>query len=90
MKDIGMILILYLKSCPDIGSPTQLNVVHCVSEWLTIPASGHGRLLLLPWSVLATQNCTAVNWSHRTVCRQQDVRRIRLTCLTEKCRSVHI
>ena len=37
MKDRGIILILYLESCSDIGSPTQLTVVHCVSEWLTIP-----------------------------------------------------
>ena len=37
MKDRGIILIRYLKSCPDISSPTQLNVVHCVSERLTIP-----------------------------------------------------
>ena len=26
MKDRGMILILYLKSCPDIGSPSQFTV----------------------------------------------------------------
>ena len=61
MMDTGMILLLYLKSSPDIGFPTQLTVFYCVSEWLTIPASGHGRLLILPWSVLATQNCTSVN-----------------------------
>ena len=37
MKDREMILILYLKICPVIGFPTQLTVVHSVSEWLTIP-----------------------------------------------------
>ena len=58
MKDIGMILILYLKSCPDIGSPTQLNVVHCVSEWLTIPASGQGSISSLPWPHKIVQQST--------------------------------
>ena len=45
MKDRGMILILYLKSSPDIG--TQLTVVHCVSKWLTIPCQW-------PWQTAAT------------------------------------
>ena len=47
MKDRGMILILYLRSSPDISSPTQLTVVHCVSEWLTIPCQW-------PWQTAAT------------------------------------
>ena len=43
-----MILILYLKSYLDTASTTQLPVVHCVSKC-------HGRLLILLWSMLATQ-----------------------------------
>ena len=67
-----MILILYLKTCPDIGSPTQSSLQFKVFQsGRPFPASGHGRLLLLPWSVLATQNCTAVNWSPKTFGRQQ-------------------
>ena len=68
MKDRKIILILYLKSCPDIGSPSQLKVFQSGGPF---PASGHGRLLLLPWSVLTTHNCTAVNWSHKIFGGQQ-------------------
>ena len=71
MKDRRIIFILYLKTCPDIVSPTQS------SRWFKVfqsgrpfPASGHDRLLLLPWFVLATQNCVAVNWAPKTFGRQ--------------------
>ena len=33
-------------------------------------ANGHGRLMLVPWSLLATQSCTAVNWSPQTFDQQ--------------------
>ena len=32
---------------------------------------GHDTLVLLPWSMLTTHNCTAVNWSHKTFGQQQ-------------------
>ena len=67
-KDREMTLILYLNSCPDIGSSTQFKVFHSGRPF---PASGHVRLLLLPWSLLATQKCTGVNWSHKTFGQQQ-------------------
>ena len=54
MKDREMILILYLKSCLDIGSPTHPTVVHCVSEWLTIPCQW-------PWQ---TADTTLVRAGH--------------------------
>ena len=38
----------------DIGSPTQLTVVHCVSEWLTIPCQW-------PWQ---TADTALVHASH--------------------------
>ena len=72
MKDRGMIMILYLKTWSDIGSPTQSSLQFKVFQsGRPFLASGHGRLLLLPWSVLATQNCTAVNQSLKTFGRQQ-------------------
>ena len=47
MKDSKMILILYLESCLYISSFTQLIVVHCVSEWLSI-------LCQWPWQTADT------------------------------------
>ena len=74
IKDRGMILILYLKTMSDIGSPTQSSLQFKVFQnGRPFPASGYGRLLLLPWSFLATQNCTAVNQSPNTFGRQQGV-----------------
>ena len=49
--DRRMIWILYLKSSPDIGSPTQLTVVYCASEWLTIPCQWS-------WQTADTANTT--------------------------------
>ena len=52
MKDRGMILILYLKSSPDISSPTQLTVVHCVS---------------LPVAMADCCYCPGPYWPHKIV-----------------------
>ena len=71
MKDKRMILILYLYSSPDIGCPTESSLKFMVFQsGRPFLASGHGRLMLVPWSLLATQSCTAVNWSPQTFDQQ--------------------
>ena len=56
MKERGMILILYLKICPDLGSPTQLTVAHC---------EGGGDIRAL--SELSFRHVTTKTWAYFSV-----------------------
>ena len=64
MMDKRLVLIFYLYSYPDIGSPdSELNDVNIISEWQTIPGQWPWQTDASALSLLTTQTCTAFNWS---------------------------